>query len=63
VLDEPAPAVALVDLVDGGVQVSVRLAAPTEHYGSVVDAVNRIVCTQFGPPDLSAEPADTAFPA
>lgn len=51
VLHEPAPRVALVDLVDGGVQVSVRLAAPTEHYAQVLDEVNRLVVTQFGPPE------------
>jgi small conductance mechanosensitive channel len=61
VLADPAPSVALVDLVDGGVQVSVRLAAPTEHYGSVLDEVNRIVCTQFGPPDLAAGRTERAL--
>ncbi len=57
VLDDPAPDVVLVDLVDGGVQVRARLSAPTEHYGAVVDEVNRIVCTQFGPPDAAADRA------
>jgi small conductance mechanosensitive channel len=57
VLDDPAPKVVLADLVDGGVQVTARLAAPTEHYGQVLDEVNRIVCMQFGPPD---SPADAA---
>lgn len=54
VLEDPPPRVVLVDLVDGGVRVTARLAAPTEHYGAVLDAVNRIVCTQLGPPDAAA---------
>jgi hypothetical protein len=33
-----------------------RLAVAIEHHGSVVDALNRIVCTQFGPPQLGVAP-------
>ena len=58
VLADPAPEVALVDLVDGGVQVRARLAVPGEHHATVLDAVNRIVCVQFGPPGVAAACAD-----
>jgi len=49
VLAEPAPDVAVVDLVEGGVKIEARLCTRPEHFGQVSDAVNRLVCEQFGP--------------
>jgi small conductance mechanosensitive channel len=49
VLADPAPEVAIVDLVDDGVKVQARLAVRPEHFGAVLDEVNRGVCAQFGP--------------
>jgi small conductance mechanosensitive channel len=49
VLAEPAPGVAVADLVEGGVKIEARLCASPEHFGAVSDAVNGLVCEQFGP--------------
>jgi small conductance mechanosensitive channel len=51
VLADPAPDVAIVDLVDEGVRVAARLAVQHEHHGQVLDDLNREICAQFAPPD------------
>lgn len=48
VLADPAPAVVVVDLVDGGVKIEARVCVSDAHYGQVSDDLNRLACEQFG---------------
>ena len=57
---EPGPAVAIVELVDGGVKVSARVAVPPEHYGQVLDDLNRTICELLGPDRGGSDPATGA---
>jgi small conductance mechanosensitive channel len=60
VLADPPPQVALVDVAEGGVTVVARVCAEPQRYGAAVDAVNRVVCEQFGPGVASTPEPDAA---